>query len=227
METRILWLDVETTGLDPNSDSIIQLAFITADNDEQNLYINTNTPISPGAYRVHNITKEKIQDCQPFCDIADWFLNIIQEHDIIGGYNVQFDIDFISAELQRCGLQMPDMGIIDVYKIWTNREKTHKLGDAYFRFTGKELQNAHDAIADIQATCEIFNQQKKLYSGDFIELSQDIPKKYFDSNNKILFGKYKGQIMDIHHIQYLNWLYQNGRQDDLKSEVLKQLKRLQ
>ena len=54
-------------------------------------------------------------------------------------------------EFLRCGIELDEVKIIDVYKLCTKLEK-RRLKDAYKRFIGDDMDGAHDALNDIKAT---------------------------------------------------------------------------
>ncbi len=106
---RQVFLDTETTGLDPNQGHrIIEIAAVEMNNRQltQNYYhtyINPERAIDSGAQEVHGITLDLLKDKPLFKNIASEFLNFIKDSEIII-HNAPFDIGFINMELGKISL---------------------------------------------------------------------------------------------------------------------------
>ncbi len=106
--TRYVFLDTETTGLNPHKGGhrIIDLACIEYREDRPtgNVF---NTKITPegkkstnGAFKVHRISSEELEGKPTFKEISDDFINLIKgAHLVI--FNASFDIQFLNSELNR------------------------------------------------------------------------------------------------------------------------------
>ncbi|MCA9450580.1 MAG: 3'-5' exonuclease, partial [Candidatus Omnitrophica bacterium] len=151
--------DVETTGMAPDKDQIIELAVQRGLEPGAELQVwrfRPSVPIAPAAQAVHGISMEDLADCPSFADQLPEFLPLFEEASILIGYNVKFDLTFLLAELQRNkypALDLSTKQIVDPLRIWQAMEP-RRLENAVLRFTGKELTNAHAAGADVQATGE-------------------------------------------------------------------------
>ena len=98
---RQVFLDTETTGLDPKQGHrIIEIAAVEINNrqlseNQFHVYLNPEREIDGAAQEVHGITLEFLKDKNLFKDIADEFLNFIQGSELII-HNAHFDIDFLN-----------------------------------------------------------------------------------------------------------------------------------
>ncbi len=98
-------LDTETTGLSPlEGDRIIEIACIETEgliptNKKFHILLNPETKISEDAFKIHGFTNEFLKDKKKFKDIADEFLNFIEEKDLII-HNAPFDLGFLNNELR-------------------------------------------------------------------------------------------------------------------------------
>ena len=67
---RILYLDIETTGLAKAYDQVLQVAYAWEVDgelvDERNILVKPSVPISRGAAETHGITEEMVADCPSF-----------------------------------------------------------------------------------------------------------------------------------------------------------------
>lgn len=129
------------------------------------------------AARVHGFTKEKLNaEGEELDRVLIEFVSDIQEAEVIIGHNVQFDKSIVGAELIRRGMEggyeiLKEMkrvctmnsstkfcmieGANGRYKWPKLQELHHKLFNAYF-------EDAHNAMADVQATMKCFFELKNL-----------------------------------------------------------------
>jgi len=194
LERDIVFFDIESTGLNVLKDRIIQLALIKYKADgsgpiEKEYLMNPQIPISAEAMAVHGITPDKIRDKAPFASYAQEIYNFVKDCDM-GGYNSdRFDLPMLTEELFRCGFELDLEGrrTIDVQKIFYKMEP-RTLKAAFKVFCGKELEDAHDALADVRATVEVFAGQIKKYEG----------VDYVDGDGFVTKAPIKNDIQAIH-----------------------------
>ena len=118
---RKLILDTETTGLNFDTDKIIEIGIVELKENilTQNYfheYINPEKEISLSAQKVHGISNEFLIDKPGFSKIAQKFLDFIND-DIIIIHNAEFDLNFINKELQNCGFSRINNTVIDTIKL--------------------------------------------------------------------------------------------------------------
>lgn len=194
MSKKILWFDVETTGLDPKKNAIIQLAaLIDIDGvivDELELLIQPHdgAKIDDVALEINGRRPEEIikqpfmQPAQALSELLKFMNKHVDQYDkkdkfFIGGYNARFDTDFLSEFFRRLGSKylgsyinwtiLDPMYIINIM-IYTGVLKldNRQLLTVCNSF-GIELgADAHDAIADIKATRELFGKLVKVSFSD-------------------------------------------------------------
>ena len=166
-------LDTETTGLDRNKDRIIQLSVANFDSETGKVlktfdhYIKPSGvwEINPSAQAVHNISKEMIEEKGvSLRDVAPEFLEMIADNPILTYNGSSFDISFIQREFEREGLEtgFEKHKYIDAFDI-ERRVNSNKLGDAYIRYFGHPFEDAHNSMADVTATIEVYMEQKRRY----------------------------------------------------------------
>ena len=106
---RQIFLDTETTGLDPNQGHrIIEIAAVEMSNrqltnNQYHTYLNPERDIDPAAQEVHGITIDFLQDKPLFNDISNDFLGFIKDAEIII-HNAPFDVGFLNMELGKVSL---------------------------------------------------------------------------------------------------------------------------
>jgi len=103
---REIILDTETTGLDPKAGhrlveiGAVELINHTPTGNNYQTYINPERDVDPGAYEVHGLAKEFLQEQPVFEAISENFLNFISDS-ILVIHNAPFDMAFINMELER------------------------------------------------------------------------------------------------------------------------------
>lgn len=231
--TPLIIFDLETTGVSVTNDRIVQIACIKIENDEitaeKKTLINPTISISPGATEVHGITNEDVRDAPTFAQISKSLFEFIQGCDI-GGYNSnRFDVPMLQEEFYRAGIEWnPDKSTLYDFFQMESALYSRKLTDAYKRYTGKDLDDAHDAMADVMATYEVMKGQMSksgLALNQFPEFYADPEKKLLDFGGRFYekdgvvyfnFGKHQDRPAS-EHVDYLMWMQrQDFGRDTLK-----------
>lgn len=160
--------DAETTDIDTQKDKIIELAmtkiFPDGKRESKTRRINPEMPIPKEASDIHEIYDSDVINEPTFKELAKGMAIFIEDCDF-GGYNIlSFDIPILSAEFARCGIKFPvdDAKYVDGMKIYHLKEK-RDLAAAYKFYCGKDLEGAHAADVDTEATVEIILAQIKKY----------------------------------------------------------------
>lgn len=155
-------LDAETTGTSTDTDRIIELAAIRLQPDGHKRMkvwkLNPGIPISPGATEVHGFTDEDVADLPSFRDKAVEILAFVQGADLCGYNARKFDVPLLVVEFGRVGVQWEPGLIVDVLEIY-RRFRPNTLVQATRDYLGRELEGAHGALADTEATWEVLQAQ--------------------------------------------------------------------
>ena len=116
-------LDTETTGLYVhNGHKIIEIGALEIINlvpsgRTLHLYINPERDIDEEAIKIHGITQEFISNKPTFNQIAQEFLDFIQNDQLVI-HNASFDLAFLNSELRQSGFQtISEDKVIDTLKI--------------------------------------------------------------------------------------------------------------
>lgn len=103
---RQIFLDTETTGLNPESgDRIVEIGCIEMVNrrltgEHRHYYLNPERKGNEEAIRVHGLTDEFLADKPLFAHIADDLIEWLRGADIVI-HNAAFDVGFLNAEFKR------------------------------------------------------------------------------------------------------------------------------
>ena len=156
--------DIETTGLSPTQDRIVELAAIRVNKDGECLrfesLIDPERAIPPRATQVHGITDEMVRSAQNFHEIGIKFTDFARST-ILVAHNARFDLSFLQESLARTGRQIwkgKVMNTIPLIKQAYPGLPSYSLQYLRKRFGLDEDKGpAHRAFADVEWTLEIFN----------------------------------------------------------------------
>lgn len=98
----LIALDLETTGLNPNRDKIIEIAAIKIKEDgtileEFHALVHPGVPLPQIITHITGITDEELKDAQPLEKVADALREFLGDTPTILGHSIQFDVDFLNA----------------------------------------------------------------------------------------------------------------------------------
>jgi DNA polymerase-3 subunit epsilon len=151
----IALIDVETTGLSPTRDRVIELG-LSVGRAGRRLYrqswlVNPGIPIPAEASKIHGISERDIRVMPQFCDVAEEISDSI-DGCLLAAYSAHFDKAFVLAELQRAGIDWPDRRVEWVDPLVYARElyadeTSRKLGEMA-RVLGIGAEEAHRALDD-------------------------------------------------------------------------------
>lgn len=168
----IVAFDVETTGLNPQKDYIIQLAMIKLDpktleiKEQKKCYINPegDYEITQQAFEKHGLTKEFLkQNGVSLRGVGQKIVDFFEDCDILTYNGNSFDVNFLYSNLKAVDIDF-DISNRIFYDAFLMYKSLHPstLEAVYEYYTGDVLEGAHDAFNDVKATIEIF---KHLHEG--------------------------------------------------------------
>lgn len=174
----LIHFDIESTGVDVAKDRIVQIAFkkVLPDGTSEikQTLINPEMPIPAGATEIHHITDEMVKDAPTFKQISKSLVAFLDGCDY-AGYNILgFDIPLLNEELLRVGLDLPKGLFIDAFNIFRKKEE-RSLTAALKFYCGKEMEGAHDAMNDVNASEAVLLAQLERYT-DIGESMEEIAK---------------------------------------------------
>ena len=216
LERPIVFFDLETTGVDVVRDRIVQIGALRYEpgGGEPQRYktlVNPGRPIPKETTAIHGIADADVADAPRFEDLADDLMALFADADV-GGYNVgKFDLPVLLEHFARCGRDFaPDeRRVVDALEIFFRMEPRTLAGALRF-YCGEEMTDAHDAMADIEATVKVLNGQLRRYVPDG-RLTADVARLHelstrpgqLDATNRLRrdgdgeivfnFGKYRGK----------------------------------
>lgn len=222
----LVFFDLETTGLDPATDKIVEIAVLRIEPDGRRTSrarrIDPERPIPPEATAVHGIGDDDVRGEPPFRKIAKSLLELLGDADL-AGFNVRrFDLPLLERELDDCGLdlRLAERRVVDAMTIF-HRKEPRDLSAAVRFYLGRELEGAHGAEADIAATVDVLEAQLERYA-DLPRTVEELEswsqprgganeEKFVckDGETVFCFGKYQGRPLREVAAQapdYLKWI---------------------
>ncbi len=156
-------VDVETSGLRPGRDHVLQIAVVTVDANGT-VIDRWSTLVRPrrwwhrvGPRHIHGITRRSLRSApaaqEAFSELAQRL-----ETSVFTAHNVDFDAEFIERAAQRAGVPLVigrRVCTLDLSRqLDPDRQLTHGLADLCARY-GVSLTDHHDALADATATAAV------------------------------------------------------------------------
>jgi len=165
-------LDLETTGVDPATARIVELALIVDDGSEvRDLYAGLVDPgpeveIPPGAAAVHGITRERLdaEQAPPATEVLPavhvHLHTILAEGWPLVIYNATYDWPLLAAELRRLtpALELPELVLLDPLVLDRHVDRYRKgkrTLETACQVYGVSLTAAHSARADAVASTAV------------------------------------------------------------------------
>ena len=224
----LCFFDLETTGVNVAKDRVVEISilkvFPNGNKESKTWLVNPEMPIPPQTTAVHGITDEKVANEPTFKQLSKDIYNMIKGSDLAGFNSDRFDIPLLAEEMLRAEIDVDFKKYltVDVQTIFHKMEKRN-LSAAYKFYCGKDLDNAHSAEADTNATYQVLKSQIEKYD----ELENDVSKlSAFSTRRKSVdfagfvivdadgdaafnFGKHKGKkVVEVLEREsgYFSWL---------------------
>lgn len=164
---REIVLDTETTGLEAyGGDRLVEIGCVEMVNriltgNVFHVYINPQRDMPQEAFNVHGLSSEFLSDKPIFSQVADEFLEFIQ-NDTLVIHNAAFDIGFLNAELERLG--RPTIArdrVIDTLALARRKHPGggNRLDDLMNRYgIDSSRRVKHGALLDAELLAEVYSE---------------------------------------------------------------------
>lgn len=224
----ICFFDLETTGINIAKDRIVEISilkvFPNGNRESHTWRVNPEMIIPAEVIKVHGISNEDVANEPTFKELSKNVYQFIKGCDLAGYNSNRFDIPLLAEELLRAEIDfdIKSAMAVDVQTIFHKMEK-RTLEAAYKFYCKKDLEGAHGAEADTNATYEVLKAQLDTYpnlENDTKWLAEFSSQKKFADfagfigyNKKgkevFAFGKHKGKLLeDIMETEpgYFGWI---------------------
>jgi len=181
-------LDLETTGLSPGKDKIIEIGAVKTDSngnqiEEFNSLVNPGILINDFIENLTGISNDDVLSSLKFVDIVDEFQSFLDDSIIIG-HNIEFDLRFLSEE----GLKLNNK-FVDTWRfsqIMLPDLLDLSLG-SICNYLDINQQNAHRALSDAKFTLEVFLLLSEKYKNLDNKLQTAICNIISGKDNELFF----------------------------------------
>lgn len=237
----LVFLDIESTGVDPQRDRIVELSLVIfrPERDEPEIRtrrLNPGVPIPAEATEVHGITDDDVVTEPEFRRIAEGLLFLLEDCDLAGTNIRRYDLPMLIAEFERCGMRFDHQGrrILDTQVVFY-AEEPRDLSAAVRFYLDRGHDGAHGAEADALASAEVLTAQVQRYDlpTDLDELHARMDEtirfetevdRWWDTSDEdprqwvFKRGKHKGEKLGSASVRgYLEWMC--GKADDMPVDV--------
>lgn len=175
--TSIVSLDIETTGLDPQNDAIIEIGAVKFNGSrieaEYSQLINPGRPIPPMITQLTGITDQMVLKEPPIKAVIQDFEDFVGDCPVLG-HNVRFDLSFLRR--QRI-LEYND--VIDTYElaaVFLPTASRYNLG-ALGQLLSIPFPATHRALDDARATRGVYEKLIRKASELPIELLAELVRQ--------------------------------------------------
>ena len=156
--------DSETTGLDPETDEVVQLGAVRVVNGKIvpaevfDTLVHPGRPIPPSSTKVHGVSDDMVANAPQFSKTCAMFHAFARDAVIIA-HNAPFDMTFLHRYADESGVQFdnPVLDTVHLSAIVFGGSAEHTL-DAICDRLGIEipLSLRHTAVGDAMATAQVF-----------------------------------------------------------------------
>jgi DNA polymerase-3 subunit epsilon len=188
LQRDLVFFDLETTGLDPDRDRIVEIGLVRLrPGGERAMLVERVDPgidIPDAATKVHGIATGEVRGLfgKPrLAQIAPRLLEFIGDADLAGFNNLAFDNRLLARECERHAIPLSFDGrrVLDAKVVFHAKETSwdrflmgpRTLTAAVRHYLGRELDGAHSAGKDADATADVLLAQLARY----LDLPRDVP----------------------------------------------------
>jgi len=174
-------LDLETTGLDPLRDAIIEIAAVRFDgkeiNGEWHSLINPQRPVPDTITQLTGINSRMVASAPKIMEVINDFAEFVGDLPLVG-HNVSFDLSFLKIHTPLG--RNPVIDTFEIASVLLPTAPRYSLS-ALVEICGLQNKRPHRAQSDAEATLDVFNalyaQAKKLpphLIAEIVNASQNI-----------------------------------------------------
>jgi DNA polymerase-3 subunit epsilon len=239
IDKAIVTFDIESTGIDTSKDEIVQFAAVRIEPNgkvkQLTFLCKPSLPIAKAAAEVHGISDDDVKEAPEFKKFVPDIVKLFKGADVAGFNLASFDVKMLERQMTEHGYPefFKDVHVYDAYKIFI-QHCTRKLGDAVRFYVGQEIEDAHDALADVNSTIAVMAKQMEVENARFVDVaikSTGKPEdrfalgKYIVFNDKkepvLNFSKHKGKRLKDIDQGFVQWVLKQDFPKNLKDFLKK------
>ncbi len=163
-ELTFVALDIETTGLDPFVDKILEIAGIKfniegANRGKLSILINPKIPIPPEVTRIHGINQEMVRGKPGIREALYMLKDFLGNETVLLFHNAWFDLSFLGKAFYDTHIPSPSLPVIDTLSLsqrYLSGKEGCSLQAVFRRVSSNKGLEFHRAFDDSLAVKEIF-----------------------------------------------------------------------
>lgn len=172
--SKLGFIDIETTGLDPFKASIIEIAVVKLDSATNEVLDSFESIVKPQdlaqlesseakrAFEINGFKPEDLEHAPPISDVAPRLVEILSDC-ALAGQNVVFDRMFLAIALNRLGWVLPDPRyMIDTaclaWPLFMRGILPSISLSAICKYYGIPIVGEHRAMADVERTIQAYKK---------------------------------------------------------------------
>ncbi len=162
-------VDLETTGLSPVNNEIIEIGAIKIKNNEivdrMDILVKPENEVSPFITRLTGITNEMLLDATNIHDALEMFSNFAEDS-VLMAHNANFDMSFLNNNFKRHfdhGLENKCLDTLVLSRKYVKGIKNYKL-ETLANYFNINYIGAHRSLKDCEITFEVYKNIEKIYN---------------------------------------------------------------
>jgi DNA polymerase III alpha subunit (gram-positive type) len=171
---KILFFDLETTGLDFKRDRIIEFGGVVYDFttneviEKHSFFINAGKQIPKNIEKLTGISNTAIIESGVSEQVLfDTVSKYFTSNTLLVAYNIHFDINFMYELLKRFKLKIKNPNLLDMLTVYReNHEFPHKLANAIEKYN-IPVKPTHRSLDDTEAMVILFEKMKSEFDDIF------------------------------------------------------------
>ena len=208
LERPLAIIDIESTGINPRTDRIIDLAVIKVhpdDRRETRVYrFHPEMNIPPETTAIHGISDADVADCPRFHEKAPEVLAFLENCDLAGFGLTRFDVPLLCEECARAGfvLNVDAVRVLDAQRIFHKKEPRDLTAAVNF-YCDSPHPAAHSAEGDALATLAVLEGQLRKYP----DLPRTLPElsEYGNPSRRTDWADYSGRLRKVNDEIIINF----------------------
>ncbi|WP_297852346.1 PolC-type DNA polymerase III [Meiothermus sp.] len=158
----IVVLDIETTGLSPEQNEIIELALVRLEKGQRTVFerlVNPGVSIPPFISRLTGIRNQDVRDAADIHTVLQQALPLLEDATLII-QNAGFDLGFLKPRLRRLGYQLENP-VVDTIN-WARKAlpglSKRGLDSLAWAFDLGPIADRHRALGDVETTLQVAHE---------------------------------------------------------------------